>query len=24
MTSAISQYVEDVKSTDFPNANEQY
>ena len=24
MTSAISQYVEDVKSSDFPNANEQY
>ena len=24
MTSAIRQYVEDVKSTDFPNANEQY
>jgi 3-methyl-2-oxobutanoate hydroxymethyltransferase len=24
MTSAISQYVEDVKSADFPNANEQY
>ena len=24
MTSAISQHVEDVKSTDFPNANEQY
>lgn len=24
MTSAISQYVDDVKSTDFPNANEQY
>jgi ketopantoate hydroxymethyltransferase len=24
MTSAISQYVDDVKSSDFPNANEQY
>ncbi|MEY4432110.1 MAG: 3-methyl-2-oxobutanoate hydroxymethyltransferase panB1 [Bacteroidota bacterium] len=24
MSSAISQYVEDVKSADFPNANEQY
>jgi 3-methyl-2-oxobutanoate hydroxymethyltransferase len=24
MTSAIGQYVKDVKSTDFPNANEQY
>ena len=24
MTSAISQYVEDVKSSDFPNTNEQY
>jgi 3-methyl-2-oxobutanoate hydroxymethyltransferase len=24
MTAAISQYVEDVKSSDFPNANEQY
>jgi 3-methyl-2-oxobutanoate hydroxymethyltransferase len=24
MSSAISQYVEDVKSSDFPNANEQY
>jgi ketopantoate hydroxymethyltransferase len=24
MTSAISQYVVDVKSADFPNANEQY
>jgi 3-methyl-2-oxobutanoate hydroxymethyltransferase len=24
MTKAISQYVEDVKSSDFPNASEQY
>jgi 3-methyl-2-oxobutanoate hydroxymethyltransferase len=24
MTSAIGQYVKDVKSSDFPNANEQY
>jgi 3-methyl-2-oxobutanoate hydroxymethyltransferase len=24
MTTAISQYVEDVKSQDFPNINEQY
>jgi 3-methyl-2-oxobutanoate hydroxymethyltransferase len=24
MTKAIGQYVSDVKSVDFPNANEQY
>jgi 3-methyl-2-oxobutanoate hydroxymethyltransferase len=24
MTKAIGQYVDDVKSKDFPNANEQY
>ena len=24
MTSAIGQYVKDVKSSDFPNSNEQY
>ena len=24
MTTAISQYVDDVKSSDFPNDNEQY
>jgi 3-methyl-2-oxobutanoate hydroxymethyltransferase len=24
MTTAISQYVDDVKTSDFPNASEQY